>query len=260
MVRTALLLALLFPPLRAAAQLAQPNELHDRRFAIVRTGGVGAALTPFRRGVAADHLINYGEGAFPVTGLEANYRLGQRLGLTFGLQALAFEPHRRRNERLWSAFRERYGGSYFVPDPTLDLYRNLNVSISPYLGGFYRATFRRFTLSPRLQVGYTPTVPDWTRLSLKGIGTNEELDVFLQARREETNRYPLTVLAGTAVHYTVNEHFGLALDVRAFGLRMNIPVVESTRDRFTEAVTTETHHYRKFIRGLYVSLGGAAYF
>ncbi|MEL7222744.1 MAG: hypothetical protein AAGJ93_15590 [Bacteroidota bacterium] len=241
------LLCLLTIPLRG--QAGSP------RWSFRSNAGTAFPLAKLKSGAITDQLIDYDDQYFYWQFAALEYYFKNNLAVCLMLQGHSFTDPKERGKRMDAVLRERFGDDYFISTSPYSFGDRLNMNANLYLGVAYAKRFRRFSLIPKVQLGFTSFFANTLNVYLKERNTNNRLQVvydFSTLRRPQDN---FTLLAGLLSEFNLSPTISLDLNLQTYFFKTRFDYEEEIRDTYTEERIRRSIDYQKVVGTLSLGLG-----
>ncbi len=225
------------------------------QWSVRSNAGAAFPLARLKSGEVTDQLIDYDDQYFYWQFASFEYFIKDNLALSVSLQGHAFTDADQRGMQMDAELQERFGDNYFISTSPYSFGPKLNMNANLYLGLAFAKRYRRLSLVPKVQIGFTSFFINALNVNLKERNTNTRLQLvydFSTARRPQDN---FTLLTGLLTEFQLAQNLSLDLNLQTYFFSTRFSYQEEIRDTFTEERVSREFDYRKVVGTFSIGLG-----
>ncbi|MCD8079044.1 MAG: porin family protein [Bacteroides sp.] len=174
---------------------------------LLEIGGGTNLLLSHTSSMNPTSLLSYRQRALPVFNIQYTYFLGSHWGIYANLQAML--PGRK-NRMLCEALASPYENDYYISGYRED--QDANTLAYGIVGIAYRMRWNKWSVSPRLGLGFAETRITSLDFTLKGKENNEIYQISYNTKKN-TDHTTGILSAGTSIHYHISRRVSFYTDI-----------------------------------------------
>lgn len=233
----------------------QNNEQEFKRWSFHSNAGYALPFGNLKSGEITDYLIDYDYEYFYWQFLTVEYFFKNNFGINLSIQGHRFTDADQRGNLMDIKLKERFGKEYFISTSPYSYGHSANINTNLYLGVVYAKRFKKISIVPKIQVGFTSFFTHRLNVYLKEIDANTQLQIVYDFNTERLPKDYFTCLTGILTEFKLTRNLSLDFNLQSYFFKSKFKYIEEIRNTYTEEKSFKEFDYNKFIGTMSIGVG-----